>query len=207
MRLYHGSKSGLEGPIRPMSRDRCDFGRGFYMGTEERQPLTLICNFERPVLYTLELCVDGLDVLELSAASDWAMLVAYCRGKLDGTIGSPLYGRMASIEASYDVIAGPIANDRMFVVLDRFFNGEITDAALVACLSALSLGDQYVAKTDRACQAVSVVDERMLKDVEIDALIKQSAAQREEGIARAERICREHRREGLFFDELLEAGL
>ena len=31
--LYHGSKSGLVGDIKPISRERCDFGKGFYMGT------------------------------------------------------------------------------------------------------------------------------------------------------------------------------
>lgn len=38
--LYHGSKAGLVGNIAPVSRDRCDFGKGFYMGTERSQPLT-----------------------------------------------------------------------------------------------------------------------------------------------------------------------
>ena len=33
MILYHGSKSGIQGKIKPASRDRCDFGTGFYMGT------------------------------------------------------------------------------------------------------------------------------------------------------------------------------
>ena len=29
MILYHGSKSGIQGKIKPASRDRCDFGAGF----------------------------------------------------------------------------------------------------------------------------------------------------------------------------------
>ena len=32
--LYHGSKSGICGKIAPKSRKHCDFGTGFYMGTE-----------------------------------------------------------------------------------------------------------------------------------------------------------------------------
>ena len=40
--LYHGSKSGINGPIAPISTDRCDFGKGFYMGTDRNQPLTLL---------------------------------------------------------------------------------------------------------------------------------------------------------------------
>lgn len=36
--LLHGSKSGIEGMIAPNSREKCDFGKGFYMGTEQTQP-------------------------------------------------------------------------------------------------------------------------------------------------------------------------
>lgn len=43
--LYHGSRSGIRGAIAPISRERCDFGKGFYMGTDKSQPLTLICNY------------------------------------------------------------------------------------------------------------------------------------------------------------------
>lgn len=35
--LYHGSKSGIVGEIEPKSRPQCDFGKGFYMGTEVTQ--------------------------------------------------------------------------------------------------------------------------------------------------------------------------
>ena len=31
--LYHGSKYGITGKIRPISRDKCDFSKAFYMGT------------------------------------------------------------------------------------------------------------------------------------------------------------------------------
>lgn len=53
--LYHGSKSGIKGNIAPISRNRCDFGQGFYMGTDRTQPLTLICNYENAKLYTLKI--------------------------------------------------------------------------------------------------------------------------------------------------------
>lgn len=38
-------KSGIHEAIAPVSRERCDFGKGFYMGTERTQPLTLIYNY------------------------------------------------------------------------------------------------------------------------------------------------------------------
>ena len=204
MRLYHGSKNGIDGPVRPASRDRCDFGRGFYMGTEQSQPLTLVCNYPHPILYTIEFSIDGLDVLELGAGCDWAMLVAYCRGKMEAASDTALYRRMREMERSHDVIVGAIANDRMFVVLDRFFNGDITDVAVVKSLSALQLGRQYVAKTQRACDRAKIVEARELSEQELETLKERSASERKQGIALAEQICREHRREGRYFDELLE---
>ena len=49
--LYHGSKSGINGFIHPISRKQCDFGQGFYMGTEPTQALTLICDYEKSKFY------------------------------------------------------------------------------------------------------------------------------------------------------------
>ena len=62
--LYHGSKSGIQGAIAPISRDRCDFGKGFYMGTEKTQPLTLICNYPKAKIYTLSFNLHNLKILE-----------------------------------------------------------------------------------------------------------------------------------------------
>lgn len=207
MLLYHGSRHGIDGPIAPLSRDRCDFGRGFYLGTNPQQPLTLICDFPEARLYTVELDLNGLDVRELSADATWALVVAYHRGKMEEARDTDLYAATAGALAGADIVIGPIANDRMFVVLDRFFNGEITDVALVKSLSALQLGNQVVALTQKACDAICIVEERSLSEAERAELITASEANRAEGVALAEHICREHRRDGRFFDEILEAGV
>ncbi len=63
--LYHGSKSSIHGDIAPVSRKRCDFGKGFYMGTDRNQPLTLICNFPDARLYTLSVDLSDLKILDV----------------------------------------------------------------------------------------------------------------------------------------------
>ena len=65
--LYHGSKSGIEGDIAPKSRKQCDFGEGFYMGTESSQALTLICDYESAKFYIVSISVDDLAVLDAPA--------------------------------------------------------------------------------------------------------------------------------------------
>lgn len=80
--LYHGSKSGIVGAIKPKSRKQCDFGKGFYMGTDPNQPLTLICDYDESKFYIVFICADALKSLEVNTDIDWAMLVAYNRGKM-----------------------------------------------------------------------------------------------------------------------------
>ena len=104
------------------------------------------------------------------------------------------------------MIIGYIANDRMFVVLDRFFNGEITDLALIHSLSALKLGKQYVARTEKACSQIHILRQDTLSEAEREHFKQQSLLNRSAGIALADEICRRYRREGQFFDEILEAG-
>ena len=81
--LYHGSKSGIEGDIAPKSRKQCDFGEGFYMGTEPSQALTLICDYESAKFYIVSISVDDLAVLDVPADLEWAMIVAYHRGRME----------------------------------------------------------------------------------------------------------------------------
>lgn len=204
--LYHGSKSGIHGSIAPISRDRCDFGQGFYMGTDRTQPLTLICNYPNARLYTLSVDLSDLKVLDVDVGLEWALLVAFNRGKMESVKESSIYKRFKKNAGDYDLIIGYIANDRMFVVLDRFFNGEITDLALINSLSALELGKQYVALTEKACRNIKVLEEQVISEENREKLKKESADNRSKGVAMANEICRKFRREGRFFDEILKAG-
>jgi hypothetical protein len=205
--LYHGSKSGIHGAIAPVSRERCDFGKGFYMGTDRSQPLTLICNYPAAKIYTLEVDLSDLRILDVEAGLDWALLIAYHRGKMESIKHSEIYERYANLGKGCDMIIGYIANDRMFVVLDRFFNGEITDLALINSLSALKLGKQYVALTATACKKIKILEEKALTEENRAKLKQDSEANRFKGIAMADEICRRYRREGCFFDEIVTEGI
>lgn len=204
--LYHGSKSGIKGAISPVSRDKCDFGKGFYMGTDKIQPLTLICNFPNARLYTLEADLTGLKILDVEMDIDWALLIAYNRGKMESARGTAIYERISKMAGGCDMIIGYIANDRMFVVLDRFFSGEITDTALIHSLSALKLGKQYAAITEKACRNIKIVDEQAVSDADRKKLKIESEKNRLSGISLAEDICRRYRREGRYFDEILKGS-
>ena len=201
--LYHGSKNGLYGLVAPCSREKCDFGRGFYMGNSLEQPLTLVCDFEDSKFYILSIDISKLKVREIPVNLDWALLVAYYRGRMEKIRESKLYKKYSTMTDGIDLVVGSIANDRLFFVIDNFFQGNITDMALVNNLSALELGKQYVALTQKACDAVKIEKEVELTYFEKKVLQEVSEKMRVKGINFAKEICKIHRRDGKFFDEIL----
>ncbi len=202
--LYHGSKSGIEGTIEPKSRKQCDFGKGFYMGTDPGQTLTLICDYEKSKFYIVSVSTENLALIEVPADIDWAMLVAYHRGKMEKIDGTPFYNKYRDMTQDKDLIIGNIANDRMFFVIDNFFVGNVTDMALVNSLSALQLGKQYVVISQKGCDAVRIEAEVELSYLE-RLFIKEIAEEnRARGISLANDICKNYRREGMYFDEILD---
>ena len=202
--LYHGSKSGINGSIQPISRKQCDFGSGFYMGTEPVQALTLICDFEKSKFYIVSVDMNELAQLDVPPDIDWAMLVAFHRGKMEKIKDTSFYNKYRSMAQNKDLVIGSIANDRMFFVIDNFFVGTITDAALVNSLSALQLGRQYVAVSQKACDAVRIEKEITISHLERLFLQEVSAENRTKGVSLANDICKNYRREGIFFDEILD---
>lgn len=116
---------------------------------------------------------------------------------------SGLVGAVAP--ASRDVCDfGKIANDRMVVVLDWFFQGFISDIGLLAALQALNLGEQYCAVTAEACKRVRIVGEKALSQFECDLLRTRSESQRMTAVRMVDRIRLQHRRDGLSFQEIIE---
>lgn len=195
--LYRGSKYGITGKIRPISRDKCDFGKGFYMGTAPSQPLILIAGFDSSRFYIVSLDLSDLSYKEVPTGLYWVMIVACNRGKTDDYLNSPVYRKYRNMTLDKDLIIGNIADDRMFFVMDRFFGGDITD-------KALELGKQYVAVSQKACDSVRIEKEIELSYLERRIITDAADLNREKGIRLANDICKNHRREGLYSDEIME---
>ena len=68
--------------------------------------------------------------------------------------------------------------------MDCFFNGEITDLALINSLSALRLEKQYVALTEKACKKIKILDEQELSEDDRGKLKQESEENRSKGIGR-----------------------
>ena len=120
---------------------------------------------------------------------------------MDTVKGSKIHETYRQLCLGKDILIGSIANDRMFY---NFFRGMITDLGLIKSLSALQLGQQYVAVTQNGCDAVRIEKEIPISYLERRFLQDLSEENRAKGISMANDICKNYRREGLFFDEVIE---
>lgn len=74
-------------------------------------------------------------------------------------------------------------------------------------MSVLELGKQYVAITQKACDAVRIEKEVPISYLEKRFMKEVSEKNRVKGSSLATDICRNYRREGMFFDEILDEVL
>lgn len=84
---------------------------------------------------------------------------AYYRGWLDDYKDSSLIKKLISKLSDYDVIIGPIADNRMFDIIAEFVGNEITDEQCRHALAATNLGFQYVLKTNKALMNIELLKE------------------------------------------------
>ena len=85
------------------------------------------------------------------------LLIAFFRNKLTDYANHTIIQKLLKKLENVDYIIAPIADNRMFEIIDSFIDGEITDVQCQHCLSATNLGNQYVFVTDKALQQLQVL--------------------------------------------------
>ncbi len=126
MKLYHGSTEDITKIDLSKSKPNKDFGRGFYLSAEKEQAekLAEYKAFQfggEPTLNVFEfderkLSDSSIEVLKFDGYSkEWADFVFANRNSKTGE----------SIH-NYDIVVGPIANDRVGVQVRRYMEHEIS---------------------------------------------------------------------------------
>lgn len=142
-------------------------------------------------------------VLQLDGM-DWAYFVLYNRGRLEKIKGTSFYEKYEGMGKNKDFVVGPIADDNMSRVINKFVNDEITDKALLKSISSIDYGIQYVAKTEYACSKIECVYEEELSPEVTIPLILENAKRRQAGLDAASDMLYEYRRKGRYFSEVLQ---
>ena len=165
--VFHGSKSIINGPISHLAgRNNSDFGRGFYCGESLEQVISFIARFPDSCLYMIELCEKDLKELAFKVDQEWMLAIAYYRGKINQYKDHPLIRKIINKVESADCIYAPIADNRMFSIIDQFIDGLITDEQCKHCLAATNLGCQYVFLNEKATSMLSILERCYISKLE-----------------------------------------
>lgn len=202
--LFHGAKTDISGDISvEKSRKNNDFGRGFYCGESLEQSAMFVSNFPHASLYMLDFDKTGMRELRLGVEQDWMLMIAFFRGKLTAYENHPMIRRILNRLNGIDYVVAPIADNRMFQIIDSFIEGEITDVQCQHCLSATNLGNQYVFLTQRAADRIQVLRKCYLASVEKEAYI--SLRSEDTGVSndKVKIARRQYRGQGKYIEDIL----
>ena len=149
MKLYHGTNIDFQAIDLTKSNPYKDFGRGFYLTSIYEQACEMADKRAKfyggqPVVkaYDFDECClsDGvLKVKQFSSVSvEWASFINKNRS------------RKSLFHHDYDIVVGPVADDGVAYLLDRFNDGLIDLEELASELEYKELNNQYYFGTEEA---------------------------------------------------------
>ena len=157
--LFHGAKGEINGEIDiHKGRHNNDFGQGFYTGESYEQAISFVSGFAHSSVYYIRFDDTNLRCKRYEVNQEWMMTIAYYRGKLDMYRNHPTIKRLIAQSGDCDYIIAPIADNRMFQIINAFIDGEITDEQCKHCLAATNLGMQYIFISERAVSQAKILE-------------------------------------------------
>ena len=148
MTLYHGSYLPIEKPDISFSREKTDFGKGFYVTPIKEQAVSWARRFADKngagvisayafLAGSEETLPEAVKVLEFEAYSlEWLNFIMDCRlGRFSG--------------APWDLVIGGVANDKVFDTLQLYFDSMITADIAVQRLRYSKPNLQYCFRSQR----------------------------------------------------------
>lgn len=155
MRLYHGSTMTVRKPSLRPGRTNADFGKGFYTTSNPEQAerwahikqeregasraVVSVYEFDESILDN-----QDLNIRRFTGADEpWLVFVTDCRK-------SRLH--------PYDLVQGPVANDKVFTTVNLFESGVLSAEAAILQLKAYKTYDQLSFHTARVIGALRFVE-------------------------------------------------
>lgn len=202
--LFHGAKTNIEGSISiEKSKETNDFGKGFYCGESLEQSAMFVAGYPNSSLYITQLDKSDLCYTKLNVDRDWMLLIAYFRNKLTDYSNHPIISNLLSKLEGVDYIIAPIADNRMFEIIDNFIDGEITDIQCQHCLSATNLGNQYVFVTQKALDNLKIIRHCYLASAEKDYYLTSKQESSKIGNDKVKIARKQYRGQGKYIEEIL----
>ena len=203
--LFHGAKSRIEGLLTiEKSRGTNDFGKGFYCGESMEQSAMFVAGYPASSLYIAEFDKSDLSQMQFFVDRDWMLTIAYYRGRLKEYASHPMIQSLIQRTQGVDYITAPIADNRMFEIIDSFIDGEITDVQCQHCLSATDLGNQYVFKTEKALQNLTIKRHCYLCEKEKQFYLTSKQEESKIGNDKVKIARKQYRGQGEYIEDILK---
>lgn len=204
--LFHGTKDNFDFPIdvAGYSRRNNDFGAGFYLGESFRQASSYVSNIDRSKVLAFRLNTKNMAIYKYSVDTEWMLTIAYFRGWLEEYMNSEVLKNILKKAEKADIIIAPIADNRMFDIINDFSEGSITDQQCQHSLAATNLGYQYVLKTSKAIDSLVFLKEMFVSSMEKEKIIKERFDITHNGLNKAKMARIQYRGKGKYIEELLK---
>ncbi len=203
--LFHGAKTKIEGDLRlDYSKRKNDFGAGFYCGESLEQSAMFVATFPTSSLYMLKFNPSNLNGKQFGVNRDWMLMIAYFRERLGEYANSEIIKTLVNDLKNVDYIIAPIADNRMFEIIDQFIDGEITDVQCQHCLSATNLGNQYVLITEKALKQVTILERCYLANAEKEYYLSSRQESYEINRDKVKIARKQYRGQGQYIEDILK---
>ena len=156
MRLYHGSTMAVRKPYLNKGRSNADFGKGFYTTSnldqavrwarikQERddsaKAVVSVYEFDESLLNNPDWNIRQFK----GADAEWLYFVTDCR---------------KSKKHDYDLVFGPVANDKVFTTVNLFESGVLDVEAAILQLKAYKTYDQISFHSLKTIKTLRFVEE------------------------------------------------
>lgn len=160
LKLYHGSNVEVRKPSLLKSRKNTDFGRGFYTTTQKEQA-------EHWTSIKMDRAKKGRRVVSVfevdeTILSNLEFKIREFHGPDEAWLNFVVNSRKG-IEHDYDLVFGPVANDKVFTVVNLYESGIINATTAIAELKAYKTYDQLSFHTERVIKELRFVESYEVK--------------------------------------------
>lgn len=203
--LFHGARSEIVGGLGLDHNKRInDFGNGFYCGESLEQSAMFVAGHKKSSIYMLKFDPRGLTCRRFHTDRDWMLTIALFRRRLEQYADSNVVSHLRKSVEEADYIIAPIADNRMFEIIDSFIDGEITDVQCQHCLSATNLGLQYVFVSEKALSRITMLERCYLADPEKDAYLRSRQESFKMNMDKVKLARRQYRNQGQYIEDILK---
>ncbi len=202
--LFHGAKGDIVGDIDARhSSISNDFGSGFYLGETLPQAATWVAGVSESSVYCFYFKPEpDMKELVFPVSREWMYAILYYRHAFHRKKVPEEVANIVKRVEEADYIIAPIADNKMYEILNQFIRGNITDEACLHALSMTDLGNQYVLKSDKAIRSLEFRDRFYLCEPEKRDYLMQKEKDALDAVNKVKMSLIEYRRKGAFIDEL-----